>query len=244
MVLDRVHFPDSIVTMTARATILIVEDEPAIRRGLCDLLAFHGHLPTPAEDGLEGRRHMFAQTWDLVVLDVMLPHVDGVTLCRELRDARPGQSILMLTAKGSEADILAGFEAGCDDYISKPFSLPQLMARVKALVRRSSSRATRWTVGPVEVDANQLVARSEGKEIELTPRDIAVIEHLVTHRDRVVPRRELLTEVWGFQRVDRVETRAVDMHIAKLRRKLAVVAGDVPLIETVRGAGYRLSRAL
>ncbi|TNE84568.1 MAG: response regulator transcription factor [Deltaproteobacteria bacterium] len=228
--------------MTLRASILVVEDEPAIRRGLCDLLAFHGHAPTPAVDGAEGRRLMLDQAWDLVILDVMLPHVDGITLCRELRAARSGQAILMLTAKGAEADILAGFEAGCDDYISKPFSLPQLVARVTALLRRVSAAGQRLQIGPVEVDTAALVARGDG-EVELSTRDVEVLGHLARHRERVVPRKELLSEVWGFARVDRVETRAVDMHIAKLRKKLAEVT-EVDVIETVRGAGYRLSREL
>ncbi|MCO4746634.1 MAG: response regulator transcription factor [Proteobacteria bacterium] len=230
--------------MSTRPSILVVEDEPHIRRGLCDLLAYNGYQPTGAADGLSGREQMLSQPWDLVILDVMLPGVDGVTLCRTLREARPGQAILMLTAKGSEADILAGFEAGCDDYVAKPFSMPQLVARVGALVRRASTTPTRWTLGPVEVDAHQLVASNGQTEVELSPRDVAVIGHLLQHKDRVVPRTELLTEVWGYQRVDHVETRAVDMHMVKLRRKLAAVAGELALIETVRGAGYRLSRAL
>lgn len=230
--------------MSERPTILVVEDEPAIRRGLCDLLAFHGYAPTGAEDGAVGRQLMMQGPWNLVILDVMLPHVDGVTLCRELREARPAQPILMLTAKGSEADILGGFEAGCDDYVAKPFSLPQLVARVAALCRRSATQPAKLVLGPVEVDPGQLIARRDEVEVELSPRDVAVLEHLWTHRERVVPRSELLSEVWGFARVDRVETRAVDMHIAKLRRKLAAVAGELAVIETVRGAGYRLSRNL
>lgn len=230
--------------MSDRRTILVVEDEPAIRRGLCDLLAFHGHAPTPAEDGAKAQRLMLSQPWDLVILDVMLPHVDGVTLCRELREARSGQAILMLTAKGSEADILAGFEAGCDDYVAKPFSLPQLVARVGALLRRANPASARLVLGPVRIDPDQLVATVGEDETELSPRDVEVLTHLWTHRERVVDRKELLLEVWDFARVDRVETRAVDMHIAKLRKKLAAVAGELEIIETVRGAGYRLSRSL
>lgn len=226
--------------MSARPRILIVEDEPAIRRGLCDLLAYHGMAPEGVEDGETGRQRALVEPWDLVVLDVMLPGVDGFTICRELREARSGQAILMLTAKDREQDILTGFEAGCDDYVAKPFSVGQLVARVKALLRRAGGQADRrFAVGPVWVHVDTLQARHDEQAVDLSVRDVEVLQLLATRRPAVVRRDELLMEIWGYQRVDGVETRAIDMHMVKLRRKLATVC-DSPLIETVRGAGYRL----
>ena len=226
--------------MEHKPSILIVEDEEPIRRGLCDLLAYHGMSPVGVGDGEEGLARALEAPWDLVILDVMLPGMDGFSICREVRAARSGQAVLMLTAKGREEDVLEGFAAGCDDYVSKPFSVAQLVARVKALLRRSGV-AVQQPLGfaDVEVDVDALEARRGGERVPLSIRDVEVLRYLADRRPGVVRRAELLTEVWGYKRVDRVETRAVDMHIVKLRRKLANVSGD-PLIETVRGAGYRL----
>jgi len=224
-----------------KPTILVVEDEAPIRDGLCDLLAYHGFVPTPVATGTEGLARALEGTFDLLLLDVMLPGVDGFTICRKVREAWPGQAILMLTAKGREEDILEGFRAGCDDYVPKPFSIAQLLARVRALIRRSSgSRARVFSAGPLLVDADNLEARVGDREISLTPRDVGVLGYLHAERHRVVPREDLLKEVWEYQRVDGVETRCVDMHMVKLRRKLALLLGEVEVIQTVRGAGYRL----
>jgi len=228
-------------TLSMKPTILVVEDEAPIREGLCDLLAYHGLAPTPVATGTEGLEQALGGTFDLVLLDIMLPGVDGFTICREVREAWPGQAILMLTAKGREEDILEGFRAGCDDYVPKPFSIAQLLARVQALLRRASgSRDRVFTAGPLVVDEDNLEARAGGREISLTPRDVGVLSYLYAERHRVVRREDLLKEVWSYQRVDGVETRCVDMHMVKLRRKLARLLGDVEVIQTVRGAGYRL----
>ncbi len=226
--------------MSLRPRVLIVEDEEPIRRGLVDLLVFHGMDPVAVATGDEGLRRALDEPWELVVLDVMLPGVDGFTICERVRDARSGQAILMLTAKGREEDVLRGFSAGCDDYVAKPFSVAQLTARVKALVRRAGAVPERVLVlGPVEVDEDALEARSDAGTVQLSIRDVEVLRFLASRKPAVVRRAELLSEVWGYVKVDRVETRAVDMHLVKLRRKLAEVC-DQELIETVRGAGYRL----
>ena len=232
----------------------MVEDEAAIRAGICDLLAFHGHRPKGVGDGETGLAEALTGRYALVMLDVMLPGRDGFGVCEELRARRPGQAILMLTARGREQDVLRGFECGCDDYVAKPFSLTVLRARIEALLRRvapepdpaESSEApvkpTRsLSVGALELDLDNLRARVDEREIELTSRDLEVLEYLIRERHRVVPRIDLLREVWGYARAEKLETRCVDMHVVKLRRHLAELLPNQPSpIETVRGVGYRL----
>jgi DNA-binding response OmpR family regulator len=204
--------------MIDKPRILVVEDEPAIRTGICDVLAFKGFAPTGVEDGKAGLREALDGDYAVLVLDVMLPGMDGFSICRAVREARPHQAILMLTAKGAEDDVLQGFSCGADDYVTKPFSVAQLMARIQALVRR---------------------AAPEPEAVSL--RDIEVISFLARTPGRVVSRADLLREVWGYSRPDAIETRCVDMHIAKLRKKLRPLGAEP--IDTVRGAGYRLREA-
>jgi two-component system response regulator RegX3 len=228
--------------MEERPAILVVEDERAIRVGLCDVLAYRGYAPTGVEDGESGLREALSGRYALVLLDVMLPGVDGFTICRRTREALPRQAILLLTARGSEDDILEGFRAGCDDYVAKPFSLAQLLARVDALLRRAESAPIRsFSLGDVEVDGDALRARRAGASVELSRRDVEVLHCFSQAPGRVVSREDLLRQVWGYQRVEAVETRAVDMHLVKLRRKLEPLVGEEVLIETVRGAGYRVA---
>jgi DNA-binding response OmpR family regulator len=222
--------------------ILVVEDEQAILMGVCDVLAFHGYTPTGVADGEEGLALALEQDWELLLLDVMLPGVDGFTICRRAREAKPHQAILLLTARGSEQDVLEGFSAGADDYVTKPFSVAQLTARVRALLRRAGARpASRFQAGPLAVDGDRLQASMGDRSVDLTVRDVELLAYLASAGARVVGRPELLRAVWGFERVEGVETRCVDMHVAKLRRKLCEL-GERPVIETVRGAGYRLEQ--
>ncbi len=226
--------------MDNRHRILIVEDEASLRTGIVDLLAFKGHAPEGIGTGDGGLDKALSESFDLVLLDVMLPGLDGFTVCERLRQAKPSQPILLLTAKGREEDILRGFEAGCDDYVTKPFSLSVLMARVSALLRRRTAVPSPTLSWPdLSIDAANY--RAVGLHtIDLSPRDVALIVYLNDNRDRAVSREELLREVWGYRSTHRVETRAIDMHIVKLRRKLAPIAPDTDVIETVRGVGYRL----
>ena len=226
-----------------KPSVLVVEDEAPIRIGLCDVLLFHGLQPVEAADGPTGLREGASGRHALVLLDVMLPGLDGLSVCRQLRAQRPALPILMLTARASEADILNGFDAGADDYVPKPFSVAQLMARVNALLRRAGRQAPQGVaVGGLRVDGAQLRAEAAGGSVELTARDVELLVYLAHHAGAVVSRERLLADVWGFMRVDRVETRCIDMHIAKLRKKLAAIgAGDV--IATVRGIGYRCDPA-
>lgn len=223
-----------------RFRILVVEDEPAIARGICDVLAFHGHEPTCAGDGESGLREGLHGAHDLVVLDVMLPQRSGFDVCTELRGARPRLPILLLTARGAEEDVLRGFAAGADDYVTKPFSVAQLVARIDALLRRAGRLPPEakqpFALGDLRVDPEHLEAECDGRRIELTRRELDLLALFARERGRIVSRRMLLQEVWGFENAERVETRTVDMHIAKLRKKLGLAR---ELIETVRGEGYR-----
>ena len=226
--------------MTAKAPILVVEDETAIRVGLCDVLAYHGHAPDGVDSGEEGLRRALATPYALVLLDVMLPGLSGFDVCRELRAARPTQAILMLTARGAETDVLEGFRCGADDYVTKPFSVAELVARVEALLRRTAGPAadpSPFAFGAWRVDPAARIAASDGATIALSSREVALLALLARERGRIVSRRRLLLEVWGLQHVDGIETRTVDVHIAKLRKKIG--AGEREPIETVRGEGYR-----
>ncbi len=222
--------------------ILVVEDEEAIRRGVCDVLAFHGHLPTGVATGEEGVRIGLEPRFSLVILDVMLPGRSGFDVCTELRRERPRLPILMLTARGAEEDVLRGFACGSDDYVTKPFSVAELVARVDALLRRSGKGAREagasFTVGPWHVDPERLVAEAGGRSVGLSQLEVDLLALLVREAGRIVSRRTLLREVWGYDAPERIETRTVDVHVSNLRRRL----GDEGRrrIETVRGQGYRI----
>lgn len=222
------------------AQILVVEDERSIREGLCDVLAFHGYSPEGAERGDAGLERALAAAPALVVLDVMLPGLDGFEVCRRLRAKRPRLPVLMLTARGSESDILEGFRCGADDYVTKPFSVSELVARVGALLRRigpCTDTAEAFGFGGWWIDPGALTARRGEVCHALTRREVELLGQLFRSAGRIVSRRQLLREVWGVPEPDRIETRTVDMHVAKLRKKLGGEGHD--LIETVRGAGYR-----
>jgi two-component system response regulator RegX3 len=218
--------------------ILVVEDEASIREGLCDVLAYHGYEPRAVETGEAGLEAGRAADVELVVLDVMLPGIDGFEVCRRLRQERPQLPVLMLTAKGSEDDLVRGLRSGADDYVTKPFSVRELVARVEALLRRGdTARIETFPFGPWTVDVDGLRAIDGERSVSLSRREVEVLALLARERGRVVSRRTLLQEVWGWHNVDEIETRTVDVHLSKLRRK---IQGDGDRwIETVRGAGYR-----
>jgi DNA-binding response OmpR family regulator len=226
-----------------RPQVLVVEDELAIRRGLCDVLAYHGYAATGVEDGEAGLREGLRNCYALVILDVMLPLRDGFDVCGQLRERLPHLPILMLTARGSEADVLGGFKAGADDYVTKPFSVAELVARARALLRRAGrlprADAITFTFRDWHVDPASLRMQRGESHVDLTAREVAILALLARERGRIVSRRVLLAEVWGSPNPDGVETRSVDMQIVKLRKKLATERGAAEPIETVRGAGYR-----
>jgi len=224
-----------------KARILVVEDDPAIAKGLCDVLVFNGYHAEAVADGTGGCEAALSGQYDLILLDVMLPGMDGFSICREVRKQRPTQPVIILTAKGSEDDIVTGFTAGADDYVSKPFSLRELMVRVEAVLRRSGKPMGDDQVryGDILFDGLNLQAACGDRSTALTRREMDIVVYLFRHRERIVSKAELLTEVWHYKDPG-VETRTVDIHMLKLRKKIASLAGGRILIQTVRGEGYRL----
>jgi len=224
-----------------KARILVVEDDAALLGGLLDVLVFNGYEARGVEDGGQGLSKGLEEKFDLIILDVMLPTIDGFSICEEIRKKKPGQGIIIITAKGAEDDIVTGFKAGADDYITKLFSLREVMVRVEAVLRRTGKN-----LGDEEVyymgiffDGKNLKARGRDQSMELTRREMDIIIYLYRNQERIVSKKELLTEVWHYADAD-IETRTVDIHILKLRKKIAGLIGDTPFVNTIRGEGYRL----
>ena len=224
-----------------KARILVVEDDAALLQGLMDVLVFNGYEVIGVGDGNEGLRAALKSPCDLVLLDVMLPGLDGISVCREIRRSKPNQAVVMITAKGAEDDVVAGFKAGADDYISKPFALRELMVRIEAVLRRAgkSSGDQQIVLGDIRFDGHHLVAEFRGRSVEITRREMDIVAYLHRNSTRIITKKELLTEVWQYADAG-IETRTVDIHLLKLRKKIAVLAGDAPFITIVRGEGYRL----
>ncbi len=224
-----------------RANLLVVEDDPAILNGLLDVLIFHGFTVDGVDNGSTGLEKALAGGYDLVIPDVMLPGCDGFSVCRAVREKRPAQGILMLTAKGAEENIVTGFRAGADDYVSKPLSLRELMVRIEAVLRRRGRGMGDEAVclAGILFDAENLTASRGSAAVELTRREMDIVGYLSSHRERIVSKKELLTEVWEYADAG-IETRTMDIHVLKLRKKIGRLIGQTPLIVTVRGEGYRL----
>jgi len=221
--------------------VLVVEDEEGIRIGICDVLAYKGLEPTGVESGEEGLDKALAGEFALVILDIMLPGIDGFEVCKRVRAELPDQAVLILTAKGSEDDILHGFACGADDYVTKPFSVRELTARIEALLRRARPKREAtvepFQFGGWQIDPECLEGRSDAGTLELSRREIEMLALFARERGRIVSRRMLLAEVWGMKNAENINTRTVDMHIAKLRKKIDRAGRS--LITTVRGEGYR-----
>jgi DNA-binding response OmpR family regulator len=220
--------------------VLIVEDDPAILRGLADNLRFEKYDVLTATDGEAGYKLQHAQNPDLIVLDLMLPRMTGLELCRKLRTEGQQVPILMLTARGEEADRVVGLDLGADDYVTKPFSVMELLARIRALLRRTNSSKNLpndLSFGDVEIDFLRYVARRRGKPVEMTRKEFAILRLLGSRTGEVVTRDELLNEVWGVESYP--VTRTVDNHIAGLRAKLEADPARPVYIRTVHGVGYR-----
>ncbi len=233
--------------MPRKIRILIVEDEAAIRTGLMDVFVFHGYDVDYAAEGPEGLRKALSGGFDLILLDIMLPGMDGFEICDRIRAADPELPIIMLTAKSADEDIVQGLSLGADDYVAKPFSVVQLVLRVQAVLRRSRATAEmeqyiRLDDG-VEVDCLNLAGRRDGELLAFTRREVEILQYLKANSERPVSRDELLSRVWGYAKNLDLETRTVDIHIAKLRRKSAPEPGRPRHLVTGRGAGYRLLTA-
>jgi len=230
--------------MTRPIRLLIVEDEAAIRSGLVDVFVYHGYDVDQASDGSEGLKKALSGQFDLILLDVMLPGMDGFEICNRIRAEDRDQPIIMLTAKTSDEDIIQGLSLGADDYVAKPFSVAQLVLRVKAVLRRSRigiEMESHLRLGEdLEIDVDNLSGRRGTTELSFTRREMEILLYLKAHSERPVARDELLAKVWGYARNLDIETRTVDIHIAKLRRKIEVDSSTPRILITVRGAGYRL----
>jgi DNA-binding response OmpR family regulator len=221
--------------------ILIVEDEPAMRQGLKDNLEFEGYRVDFAEDGKSGLSLIKENTYDLIVLDVMLPEISGFDVCKKVRESGNMTPIIMLTAKGEEIDKVVGLELGADDYITKPFSLRELLARIKAVLRRGSGAASKdpqeVKIGKIDVDFTSYNALAEGKTVPMTHREFEVLKFLWQRPNETVSRDKLLEEVWGYDEYP--TTRTVDNFILKLRQKIEDDPAHPKHILTVHGIGYK-----
>jgi len=222
-------------------TVLIIEDDPAMLEGLVGNFEFEGYCVLTAPDGQAGLEAALDVRPDLIVLDVMLPKVNGYEVCRLVRQAGLGVPIVMLTAKGQEADIVLGLELGADDYVTKPFGIKELMARVKRLLQRGPSGApapgpTVYKFGDVEVRFEPREVYKTEKQVALSFKEFELLKYLIEHRGRTVSREELLEEIWGVDLG--VTTRTVDTHVSNLRSKLGAGFAQ-PFIVAVHKVGYK-----
>jgi DNA-binding response OmpR family regulator len=219
--------------------ILVVEDDLDISELIAHYLTRAGHVVERLTSGADVLPRLRADPMDLVILDIMLPGLDGMRICNALRadPATAGIPVIMLTARGEEADRISGLEQGADDYVTKPFSPKELTARVAALLRRSSRQeAAPSRYGPISIDPDRHVVMLDGQEVRLTAKEFLLLHYLVQHPGRVLSRDRLLNEVWGYQYTG--GTRTVDVHVRRLREKLPVLADA---IETIKQFGYKLA---
>jgi two-component system alkaline phosphatase synthesis response regulator PhoP len=220
--------------------ILIVEDEPDMVMGLRDNFEFEGYEVITASDGAMGLERARDQKPDLVVLDIMLPKLSGLEVCKTLRGEGFEAPILMLTARGQEIDKVVGLELGADDYVTKPFSIREVLARVRAILRRSETkvkRLARYRFGEVDLDFETHRALRGGEALELSPREFELLRYLIERKGDTVTRDQLLQDVWGYE--DYPSTRTVDTHIAKLRAKIGDSGSEPRYILTIHGSGYK-----
>ena len=229
----------------SRRTLLVVEDDSAIRRGVVDALRFAGFDVREAGHGDVGRDMAVTEAYDLLLLDLALPGCSGLDILRAVRTSRPSQPVIVLTARGDEHDRVAGLKAGADDYVVKPFSVRELLARVEAVLRRSPGRPLDVTVVPFltgTIDFDRCEIRfADGERSPLSERELELVRYLAINPDRAVPRDELLANVWRIN-PDGLTTRTVDMHIARLREKLRDDSTEPRILLTVRGKGYMFAR--
>ncbi len=225
--------------------ILVIEDDTHIRLGLCDALRAEGYEVSECGDGAKALPLLRQSGAELVILDIMLPNKSGYDLCREIRGAKNRVPILMLSAKGQEIDKVVGLELGADDYVTKPFSLRELLARVHALLRRAdpgnglaAAAPEEIRFGNVRVDCRALRGQRDGKPFDLTPRELKVLAILYRERGNAVSRDGILNEVWGIEYYG--TTRTLDQLVVKLRQKLEEIPAEPRHLLTVHGLGYRL----
>ena len=229
----------------ANRRILVVEDDPAIRQGIVDALAFEGYETLEAKDGDEGLEVAVGAAYDLLLLDLILPGRDGFDILREVRAMRPTLPVIILTARGEEDDRVEGLRLGADDYVVKPFSVKELLARVEAVLRRSPERPSDVRTIPIPdgiIDFDRCEVRfDDGDHAGLSEREMQLLRYLACHAGRAISRDEILARVWRINPQTIVETRTIDMHIRRLREKLRDDPAEPRVILTVRGKGYMLA---
>ena len=221
-------------------TILVIEDDLNILRGLKDNLKFEEYEVLTAVEGLEGLKLALEKAPDLILLDIMLPGLNGYDICRKVKEQKPEIPIVMLTARGKEVDKIAGLDLGADDYVTKPFSIPELLARIRAVLRRSSNRIPleeKYSFGNVVIDFKQCQTFVNNEEIHLSAREYAIMKFLIQHTGEVVHRHELLDEVWGYESYP--STRTVDNYILDLRKKMEEDPSNPKHILSLRSLGYK-----
>ena len=229
--------------MTVAPRVLVVEDEPGLRLTLTDRLSSEGYSVDTASDGEAGLAHASRGGYDLIVLDVMLPRMNGFDVCREVRHRGVTTPILMLTARGQVVDRVVGLKLGADDYLTKPFETIELMARLEALLRRRGSGAQSggetYRFGDVLVDFRRAEVTRAGERVDLSAREFKLLRHFIAHRGATLSRDELLSEVWGYDEMPL--TRTVDVHVAGLRQKIESNSKVPEFIVTVHGLGYKFT---
>jgi DNA-binding response OmpR family regulator len=224
----------------SRAKILVVEDEPNMVVGLRDNFEFEGYEVITARDGIEGLQLALEESPDLVVLDVMMPRMSGLEVCKQLRAKRASLPIIMLTARGQEVDKVVGLELGADDYVTKPFSIRELLARVKAVLRRTAvipKDQEQHSFGDVEVDLRRCRVLKSGKALEVSSKEFELLKYFICHSGETLSRHRLLEDVWGYEHFP--TTRTVDTHLVRLRQKLEPNPEAPQYFLTVHGTGYR-----
>jgi two-component system alkaline phosphatase synthesis response regulator PhoP len=221
--------------------ILIIEDEADLVKGLTLNLADEGYVVDWAADGREGLGKALEDSPDLIILDIMLPGMNGLDICRELRQKKANIPVIMLTAKGEEVDKVVGLEIGADDYMTKPFSIRELLARVKAHLRREKRELRKvpktCVFGDVEIDFVHFKVRKKGREFDLTSLEVDILKYLIAHKGEVVTREALLDKIWGYEKFP--TTRTIDNHILKLRKKIEDDPSRPRHIFSIYGEGYR-----
>jgi DNA-binding response OmpR family regulator len=223
-----------------KTRILIIEDEPAMVAGLRDNFEYEGYDVISADDGVSGLERVLAEDPDLIVLDVMMPRMSGLEVCKQVKARRPSIPIIMLTARGQEIDKVLGLELGADDYVTKPFSIRELMARIRAVLRRVPPQTPLpdvYRFGDVEVNVRGNQVRRAGSAVELSAKEFALLAYFISHPGETLSRDRLLDAVWGYQNYP--NTRTVDTHIVHLRHKVEPDPEQPRFILTVHGTGYK-----
>ncbi|PHS34714.1 MAG: DNA-binding response regulator [Sulfurovum sp.] len=222
--------------------ILVIEDDMSILIGLKDNLESEGYLVSTSTNGVEGLKMAIENEVDLLILDVMLPGMNGFEICKKIKIKRPLLPVLMLTARSSEIDKIAGLDYGADDYMSKPFSIAELLARIRAILRRtypSIKKLERYTFGKVSIDFKKMEAQFNGGKLHFSRKEFAILNYLIQHEGEVIHRHDLLNNVWGYNKIP--TTRTVDNFILDIRKKIEEVPSQPKHIVSISGVGYRFN---